>query len=69
MKLLVPGCAGFIGSYFLERMLAREAVEVVGWDGQTGKIEHLLNHPRLTLRRRLLKGPEAFEQFEPAFPK
>ncbi len=64
MKLLVPGCAGFIGSHFLERMLAREAVEVIGWDGQTDKIEHLLDHPRLTLRRQLLKGPEAFVQFE-----
>lgn len=64
MRLLVPGCAGFIGSHFLERMLARDEVEVVGWDGETGKIEHLLDHPRLTLRHRLLKGPEAYAVFE-----
>ncbi len=64
MKLLVPGCAGFIGSHFLERMLARDGVEVVGWDGHTDKIEHLLDHPRFTLRRQLLKGAEPFVQFE-----
>ena len=64
MRLLVPGCAGFIGSHFLERILARDEVEVVGWDGETDKIEHLLGHPRLTLRQRLLKRPEAYAVFE-----
>lgn len=64
MRLLIPGCGGFIGSHFVERMLARDGVTVVGWDGETAKISHLLNHPRLVMRQRLLKGPMAYAAFE-----
>jgi UDP-apiose/xylose synthase len=64
MRILVPGCGGFIGSHFVERMLARDGVTIVGWDGQTSKISHLLDHPRLVMRQRLLKGPLAYAAFE-----
>lgn len=64
MNILVTGCAGFIGSHFLERMLARDGVTIVGWDGQSSKISHLLEHPRLQMRQRLLKGPLALGAFE-----
>ena len=64
MKILVPGCGGFIGSHFVERMLGRDGVVVVGWDGQTAKISHLLDHPRLVMRQRQLKGPLAYSAFE-----
>ncbi len=63
MNILVPGCGGFIGSHFVERMLARDGVTIVGWDAETSKISHLLDHPRLVLRQRLLKGPSAYEAF------
>ena len=50
-RLLILGCGGFIGSHLLDRLLARADADVVGWDPETSKIEHLLNHPRLTLRQ------------------
>jgi UDP-apiose/xylose synthase len=49
-KLLVLGCGGFIGSHLLDRLLARPEFEVVGWDPCSTKIEHLRDHPRLTMR-------------------
>ena len=64
MQILVTGCGGFIGSHFVERMLARDDVTVVGWDSETTKISHLLGHPRLAMRQRLLKGPVAYAAFE-----
>jgi UDP-apiose/xylose synthase len=64
MKLLITGCGGFIGSHFLDRILARENVEVIGWDGDSTKISHLLGHRRLTFRQRYLHGASAFAAFE-----
>lgn len=50
-RLLILGCGGFIGSHLVDRLIARADADVVGWDPETSKIEHLLHHPRLTLRQ------------------
>lgn len=47
-KFFVIGCAGFIGSHLLTRLLAENDNEVVGIDMELSKIEPLLDHPRLT---------------------
>jgi UDP-apiose/xylose synthase len=57
-RLVVLGCGGFIGSHFLDRLLAEPEVEVVGWDPACSRIEHLLDHPRFTLRQESV-GPNA----------
>lgn len=54
MRVLVTGCAGFIGSHLLDRLLAREAVEVIGWDPDVARIAHLRDHPRLAFRQQRL---------------
>jgi len=49
MRVLITGCAGFIGSHLCERFLA-EGFEVIGMDnfitGSPDNIAHLLGHPR-----------------------
>lgn len=64
MRLLVTGCGGFVGSHLLDRVLIEKGAEVIGWDASCGRILHLLDNPRLTMRQRMLKGDEAFAQFE-----
>jgi UDP-apiose/xylose synthase len=59
MKLVVTGCGGFIGSHFLDRMLTRDDVEIIGWDPDDGRIRAHLSNPRFTLRARRLDGPDA----------
>lgn len=64
MRVLVTGCAGFIGSHFLDRLLAREGVEVIGWDIPSPRIAHIEGHQRLRLRPQLLKEPADLAAFE-----
>ncbi len=54
MRVLVTGCAGFIGSHLLDRLLARKDAEVIGWDPDDARIAHLRDHPRLTFRQQRL---------------
>jgi UDP-apiose/xylose synthase len=63
MKIVVTGCGGFIGSHFLDRMLTRKGVTIIGWDPQSGRIGQHLDNPAFTLRQRRLDSPEAFENF------
>lgn len=44
--ICVLGCAGFIGSHLLTRLLAQENFAVIGIDRETGKISHLTQNPR-----------------------
>lgn len=46
--ILMLGCGGFIGSHLLERILASTEYHVLGVDIASGKIGHLLEHPRLS---------------------
>jgi len=44
MRILLTGCAGFIGSNLLDHMI-QNSFEVIGIDNlSTGKIEHITNH-------------------------
>jgi len=49
MRVLITGCAGFIGSHLCDKFLA-EGFEVIGMDnfitGSPDNIAHLLGHPR-----------------------
>lgn len=56
MRVLITGCAGFIGSHLLDRLLARDGVEVIGWDPDARRIAHLHDHPRLTFRQQRVDG-------------
>ncbi len=48
VKVCIIGCGGFIGSHLLERLLGSEKLSVFGIDLVSEKIDHLLQHPRLT---------------------
>lgn len=50
LRILALGCGGFIGSHFLDRLLAMPGVEVIGWDLDQEKIEHHLANPNFTMR-------------------
>ena len=44
---LILGCAGYIGSHLLERLLSREDINITGWDIEVQKIKPYINNPRL----------------------
>src|SRR5688572_5805167 len=44
-RIALLGCGGFIGSHFLDLVLADPAWEVEGWDQDAAKIAHHLGHP------------------------
>jgi len=48
--ILVTGCAGFIGSHLVDKLLENENIKVVGLDdlstGSLDNIKHILNHKR-----------------------
>jgi len=54
-RILVLGCAGFIGSHLLDRLLSEAGVVVTGVDRADTKIQHLLGHPALRMRRASLE--------------
>lgn len=51
MRVIILGCGGFVGSHLLDRLLAREDLEVEGWDPETHKITHHLDNPRFELHK------------------
>lgn len=63
MKLVVTGCGGFIGSHFLDRMLLRPDVQIIGWDPNSARIAQHLDNPRLTLRQSRYDRKDDFELF------
>ena len=63
-RVLVLGCAGFVGLHLVERLLARPGVEVVGWSLGRGRPAELPSHPRLTLRQGAFDRPEARDLLE-----
>ncbi|MFC2992555.1 NAD-dependent epimerase/dehydratase family protein [Halomonas tibetensis] len=64
MNIIVTGCAGFIGSHLLERLLAQPDVRVTGWDLDDRRIIPLLDHPRLTFRQASYTEPAALAWLE-----
>ncbi len=64
MRVLVTGCAGFIGSHLLDRLLAREDVSIIGWDPDETRIAHLRDHPRLIHRRQRLGSEDTLDALE-----
>lgn len=50
-RIALLGCGGFIGSHFLDSVLADPAYEVVGWDWSPDKIRHHLGHPAFTFHQ------------------
>ncbi len=60
MRVLVTGCAGFIGYHFAERCL-NDGHDVVGMDnittGQEGNVASLVKHPNFTFVRHDVTAP------------
>jgi UDP-glucose 4-epimerase len=65
MRIGITGCAGFLGSHLVDRLLAREH-EVVGIDnlsmGRMKNIEHNLDHRRFTFRKADVRDAEAMDE-------
>ena len=51
-KFTIIGCAGFIGSHLLERLLEDPANSVVGYDIEISKITGLLSNKNITVHRK-----------------
>ena len=49
-NILVLGCAGFIGSHLMDRLMVNPDYQVVGWDLHSNRIQNHLNNPKLTFR-------------------
>lgn len=58
-KIAVLGCAGFIGSHLLERLLQNSDFRIEGWDTDDAKIQELLSHPQFTFHRENINGNQA----------
>lgn len=66
MKIVILGCGGFVGSHLLDKLLANDQNEIIGWDPDRRKIEkHLLNK-RLTLHERYVDDPETQDDLRQA---
>ena len=59
MRVIIIGCGGFVGSHLLDRLLARDDMQIEGWDPESHKISHHLGNPRFTLHETTcIDGPE-----------
>jgi len=56
-RVCLIGCAGFIGSHLLERLLSREGVAVCGVDRDDRRITGRLGHPRFTFVKADIADP------------
>ena len=74
-RVLVTGCAGFIGSHLVERLLQGDN-EVIGIDcftnyypkaQKTANLSHALNHERFTLIRRDILEMDRFPRVDRVF--
>lgn len=69
MRVLITGGAGFIGSHLADRLLERGDEVLVIDNLATGRLENLLNSPRLTFVEGTIADPalvnEAFDRFQP----
>jgi UDP-apiose/xylose synthase len=45
----IIGCGGFIGSHLLEGLIAHGGYRIIGIDRSVQKIDHLLDHPRVSI--------------------
>ncbi len=64
-KIGIIGCGGFIGSHLLERLLSAEEYAVFGIDSVSEKIDHWLQHPRLTfIKGDVYENDNFIPQFE-----
>lgn len=61
-RIAVLGCGGFIGSHFLDSILADPAYEVVGWDWSAEKIAPHLGNPAFTFHAGDLYAFPALEE-------
>ncbi|MGP1395424.1 MAG: NAD-dependent epimerase/dehydratase family protein [Inquilinaceae bacterium] len=68
-RILILGCGGFIGSHLLEYLSTNTDIEIEGWDPHTTKIEHVLDNPKLTVVRKYLNDPGAYDQLEESVKK
>lgn len=64
MRIIILGCGGFVGSHLLDRLLARQDVEIDGWDPDDSKIVRHRDHPRFTLHRVTCIGAKEIEALE-----
>lgn len=65
-KILVIGCGGYVGSHFLDSVLAYPEVDVIGIDPIDSKISGHLDRPNFRLIRSYLHNPEVEAELKDA---
>ncbi|MEG3639208.1 NAD-dependent epimerase/dehydratase family protein [Magnetococcus sp. PR-3] len=63
-KILILGCAGFIGSHLLDRLLQEPRFTVEGWDLDDTKIKKHLDNPKFTFVKRDISTPQSLVALE-----
>ncbi len=65
-RMVVFGCAGYIGSHLLDRFLESGEWLIEGWDLESQKIAHLLDHPNLDLHLVDITSPDTQARMDAA---